>query len=79
MNVAPKNHSSSGVDVFAGRGLGVTTTEHSKLTVCPTVTASGAEMETGPMFTAWIKIIIHIVTNRLFDSLTDVNIDNVPQ
>ena len=50
-NLRPKNHSNSGVDVFSGRGCGVMSTEHCKLTVSPAVTVMGAEMETEPMFT----------------------------
>ena len=53
LNDVPKNHSNSGVDVPAGRGCGMMTTEHCKLTVSPAVTVIGVEgeMDTGPMVT----------------------------
>ena len=54
LNVCPKNHSNSGVDVFVGRGCGVMMTEHCKVMLSPIVMLIGAEgeMDTDPMFTA---------------------------
>ena len=58
--VLPWNHSNSGVDVPAGRGCGVMSTEHCKLTVSPTVTVTGVEgeMDTGPMVTIVVSMKI---------------------
>ena len=51
--VAPKNHSKVGKGVFRGRGLGVISAEHCRVTGSPTVAVMGpeGEMVTGPMST----------------------------
>ena len=61
-NVWPKNYSNSGVDVPAGRVLGVMSTEHTKSTLSPMLIMIGAEgeMDTGPMSTAQLQTKIKL-------------------